>query len=249
MNAMRKIGRGGWQVSDIESAAFADELLAWQQGTDSSWADIVVASGRKHSSQGWLRDIANGYSHARSGTITEFRALMAQYPKGIPAGGIAVLVQKPVATPPVSAADMARFARQLTGYVRSNCISFSDLARICGYERRCGPWLQGLAEGTTRAKAETILRIRRAINANPNAQGVVTVAEGRPKGSARIAAETALQGDAPYVPPHIAKQIEIERMRDAAAANRAAWIETQRQAEIAKYGRTTIDRDVAECLA
>ena len=84
MTGMREAGRGGWKVSDIEAATFAEDLKEWQRSTGSSWGDVAVASGRKHSSQGWLRDIANGHSPARSNTITEFRALIMAYPNGVP---------------------------------------------------------------------------------------------------------------------------------------------------------------------
>lgn len=249
MNRTRSVGRGGWKVSDIEAATFAEDLRQWKRSTNSRWRDIVVAAGQRPTSQGWLSDIANGIGPARSGTIAKYRALMAQYPDGVPEGGMVAMGTAAYASPPVSAAEMTRFMRELTDYVRTNSISFSDLARLCGYERRCGSWLQGLSIGRTRPKADTVLRIRRAMNANPTAAGVEPVLEGRPKGEARIAAESAPQGDAPYIPPHIAKQMEIERMRDAAAAARAAHIEACRQAEIARYGRTTIDRDVIECVA
>lgn len=42
---------------------------------------------------------------------------------------------------------------------------------------------------------------------------------------------------------------ELNANRDAARALRAAWIEQQRQAEIERYGFTTIDRDVTEMVA
>lgn len=247
MSAMREAGRGGWKVSDAEATAFADDLLEYQRSTGSSWGDIAVSSGRKHSSQGWLRDIANGHSPARSNTITEFRGLMIAYPDGVPPGGkVPDLATKQMRTErPISAAGIKLFQRELAEYVISNSISYSDLARICGYERRCGPWLREIAKGRTRAKPDTIARIRTALNANPKAIGFKPVYEGRPK----AAPIGKVPSDVPYVPPHIVRQLEIEAKRDAAAADRAAWIEQQRQAELAKYGRTTIDRDIAECVA
>ena len=247
MTGMRDAGRGGWKVSDLEATTFAQDLLEWQQTTGSSWGDIVVISGRKHTSQGWLRDIANGCGPARSGTIGEFRALMEAYPDGVPAGATCNSNNGKAAhsSRPISAENMALFSRELTEYVYSNSISFSDLARLCGYNRRCGTWLQGLANGRTRAKADTVLRIRRTMNANPNAEGLEIVKEGRPK----VAPAKALQSNGPFIPAHIVTQIEIAANREAAAARRAAWIEEQRQAELAKYGRTTIEHDVMDMVA
>ena len=141
---------------------------------------------------------------------------------------------------PVDPDNLALFRREMLEYVRSNDLNLSQLCRLCSFPVYRSSWLHGIMNGSIDPKRETMLVLRRAMNANPGAVPTDTPAQVAP---------VAGPPEPGFVLPNIAAQMDIAAKRDAAAAARAAWIEQQRQAEYAKYGFTTITRDVAEMVA
>lgn len=221
-------------MSENELQALYAEARAWLAATGTTLTDLTIAMGRAQHSAGWLAMLLRGeYRQPRVETIAALRNAITVNPDGI--------------EPPVrmkkakELAETTQFRKEMLDYRARTGASWGDIARLGGWVRNGGSWISDIAEGGTAPKPETMVRLRQAMRDNPDGFGERRVVVGGVQ-QLRLPPDWTSRTAAAAVSP----EDDLADRRDEAARRRASWVEQQRQAELAKYGRTTILRQAQD---
>lgn len=132
------------------------------------------------------------------------------------------------------------FRQAISDFLREHDVSLSRLSVASNGGTTGGANIASFIHGTIRMSPHRAYAIAEAMDRYP--RGWPKLREGN-----RGRRQEFDQVDGP--PLYVLEEARIAEMREQAASARREWVETQRQAELVKYGRTTIERDVMEMAA
>jgi hypothetical protein len=132
------------------------------------------------------------------------------------------------------------FRQAISAFLREHDISLSRLSVASGSSASGGAKIASFIHGTIRMAPSRAFAIADAMDRFPSGWPM-------PRAADRGRRLEFNQVDGP--PLYVLEEARIAALREQAAHARADWIEQQRQAEIARYGFTTIAGDVMEMVA